>query len=221
MATTTTAGLGWVLIADAGTIGNLLTDNVATGTDTLADATGFVTAACTIESSTEQAWEGTRSLKMTATGGTAAVRMGGSSIVGTIPVVPGRTYTAIAHILGTGTPTFVRRMVIYWWTAAGNVAASTATVSGDTSAVTTSWQRFGVTGVAPGNAAFASFTPTRGSGGASGEIEYLDGISFHAGAGGLYVPPGVPVPNLGSRANPANTAQVQVWNPGNSTWITV
>jgi hypothetical protein len=147
--------------------------------------------------------------------------VGGSTSLGTIPVIPGYTYTGFCQVIGAAGVTFDRQATIYWWTAAGNVAASTANTTGTRAVVTTSWQRYAATGVAPANAAYASFVPIRIAGGGAGQVEYYDGHSFHVGAGGLWVAPGVPVPNLGIRANPADATQAQVWNPGNATWITV
>ena len=41
------------------------------------------------------------------------------------------------------------------------------------------------------------------------------------GAGGRWGLPGTPIAHLGIRPNPANTAQVQVWNDATNTWVTV
>ena len=204
-----------------GNIGNLLSENVATGTDTLSTTEGFVVTG-TGASSAEQAWQGVRSLKMTATANTSRVGVGGSNSSGNIPVVPNWTYTFLVYIRGDAGVTFTRRATIFWWTAAGNVAASTASVVGETIAVSSAgWTLYAVTGVAPANAAFGSASAMRVAGGAAGQVEFYDGFSFHVGPGGLWMPPGWPVPNLGVRANPSNSTQAQVWNPGNNTWITV
>jgi hypothetical protein len=76
-----------------------------------------------------------------------------------------------------------------------------------------------VTGVVPAGAAKVRIYPMWTDGGPG--TAALSSASFHRGAGGLWEPPGVPIPNLGIRANPADPTQVQVWNPGNTTWITV
>jgi hypothetical protein len=178
-------------------IGNLLTLNQATAA--ALDGFRFYNAAST--------WTPTLSsgkVRMTKDAtGSVAFRVGvgggissGSSAMtaGEIPVTPGTTYTATAKvqssagISGTVVPT------IYWWTSAGNVAASTASVAGAGLAASTSEQVGTVSAVAPANAAFASFA-MRGSGLTGNASETIDvwDFSFHRGAAGVYAPPGLPI----------------------------
>ncbi|MDP3013344.1 MAG: hypothetical protein Q8M92_03820 [Candidatus Subteraquimicrobiales bacterium] len=56
--------LGYELVEEKILPRNFFTPNIATGTDTGGNTTGFTAAASTITSSTEQAWEGTKSLKV-------------------------------------------------------------------------------------------------------------------------------------------------------------
>lgn len=205
-------------VAAPSVTGNLLTSNVATGTGTLGTTSGFLASSATVASSTDYAWEGSKSLKVTVTSTSNRASVGGTTSAGTIAVSAGQTYTFAAYVLAP-TVTKVVAARIYWFTSAGAALGSTNSTDYTTS---TSWQRASITAVAPATAAFASVMLFgTGAAWASGDVRYEDGYTFHVGAGGLWVPPGVPVPNLGSRANPADATQVQIWNPGNSTWITV
>lgn len=60
-----------------GMVGNLLSENIASGTDTDAATTGFTPQSVAIESSTDFAWKGTRSLKVTAASGNNRAVIGG------------------------------------------------------------------------------------------------------------------------------------------------
>ena len=218
--TSAASGLAWKShagadVAKASTVGNLLTANVATGTDTLGATAGFLVAGATIESSTTVALVGPRSLKVTVTDAYVIVYTPGSGVGGS-PVTPGDTYTALVAAQSTVSRAALAR--IYWYTADGIPISQVSSGSIATSA--TAWTLYTVTGVAPATAAYAA-TIWEPGGNVVGDVHYLDCWGFHVGAGGLWQPPGVPIPNLGIRANPADATQVQVWNPGNSTWITV
>jgi predicted phage tail component-like protein len=80
---------------------NLLSDNVASGTDTLSATTGFTVnnAGTTISSDTTEYWQGSRSFK-TVCDGTLTVQ--GAITAVTPYVVPGKTYTASVYLKGTG-----------------------------------------------------------------------------------------------------------------------
>ena len=222
--TSAASGLAWKSHADAdvaqaSTVGNLLTSNQASGTDTLGTTEGFRGAggSPTLASSTSQALTGSSSLKVTTTLTTA------TNIVSN-PVndsstwqaaTPGETLTAFASLYSSDTANW--RIALYFYDSAG--AFISATFS-DFVAAATSWKQLTVTAVAPATAARVFSLIGRDTG-ASGADTYFDNLSLHRGAGGLWVMPGVPIPNLGIRANPADSTQVQIWNPGNSTWITV
>ena len=203
-----------------GNVGNLLTANQATGTGTLSNTTGF-SGNPTLASSTDYAWEGVRSLKVTATSTSGTVFLGTNATTGSnIAVTPGMVYTAMCW-QKSETITKSHGIRIQWFQADGTTASAvTAVVSSAALALSPTWTLSLVAAVAPSDAAFARVSAVL-TGTGAGDVWHLDGFSFHRGAGGLWVPPGLVVPNLGTRANPSNSAQVQVWNPGNSTWITV
>lgn len=74
---------------------NLLTANVASGTDTLATATGFIATNMTISSSTDWAMTGSRSLKAVANLSVTSCypQVGGHFFQGDVVVTPGQVYT--------------------------------------------------------------------------------------------------------------------------------
>lgn len=82
---------------------NIYPANVRTGTDTSGDATGFAErpndTATTIASSTEQAWQGSRSLKVVGTGELVGVRLTATS-------TPGVVYTASVYVRSPVSATF-------------------------------------------------------------------------------------------------------------------
>ena len=200
--------------ADRASMGNLLSANQASLVDGTTD--GYLAPpGCTIEASTEAFYVDTHSLKMTATAdgvaqaNTLSVQLG--------PVRAGATVTLGAW---TRAATVARetRVQITWRDADGNGLGKSpyVSVSNDTSG----WVLNSVTAVVPeGATQFQLQFQVRDC--LVGESHYFDAATVHVGAGGEWVPPGVPVPNLGIRANPADSSQVQVWNPGNETWITV
>ena len=212
----TTEGMVW----KPGT-GLMVTENVATGTDTLGTTAGYSFTSATGASSTDRAVTGSRSLKLTLTAVAGRAFFGGTATSGTIPVVPGEPYHAeVTASSPSGTATRVR-VLIYWWTAAGNVAASTALTAGTDADLTDAWATYTVDAVAPADAAFACVVLNRFTGAAIDDVRYEDHHSFWRGAGGIRPQWGSPVAHTGIRTDPANSAQVQIWNPGNSTWITV
>lgn len=133
---------------------NLVSDNVASGTDTLSNTTGFNSNGnFTLSSDTAQYYQGSRALKMVCTASpNPYVTHGGIITNGTLPVVTGRTYTFAAYAMSTTiTRSFAPR--IYWYTAAGaNISLS----AGTSTALSSSWQLYSVTAQAPANAEFAS-----------------------------------------------------------------
>jgi hypothetical protein len=176
-----------------GTVGNLLTANQASGTDTLGDTTGFTASGATLTSSTTSPYQGSKCLLATATNANARTMFGGDTASGTIPVIGGDTYTFIARLRSTSVTKQIR-LRIYWWTSAGNVAASTASVNGDAVTLSSSWLESRLVAVAPSNAAFASLAvlPVGGDF-VSSDTYSMDALSFHRGAAGTFSLPGVPV----------------------------
>ena len=215
--TSASGGLKWGThaeadVAKASQVGNLLTANQAS---IETDTAGFLNPfGCTIARSTTEALSGAASLAATATG--AALYFLTPPATAGVPVSPGGTYTfsvwaKAGGASATGTP------YIQWYNGATKISesgGSAATIS------SSGWMLLSVTAVAPATATHAAVYPFLTSA-TIADVYYFDCFGFWLGAGGLWVPPGVPVPNLGSRANPADATQVQVWNPGNATWITV
>ena len=214
--------------ASAALIGNRLPANVATGTDTLGTTAGFQTyAGKVLASSTAYALPGgLRSLRVPLNGSNAAVGWAGVSTVfqaaNVVPVVQGVPVTCIAHVMSPS-QTKTLRYILYWWKADGTASATPLT-NGATFTTSSTFTRQELTALPPADAAFVTATISNGVGATwtSGDEYYIDGISLHVGAGGQVVPPGMPVPGLGFRADPTNPAQVQVHVPGTAnTWVTV
>lgn len=175
-------------------IGNMLTTNQA---DVETDTTGFTPTSVTLDASTDYAKFGTKSLKVTTTGASGTrVMMYGSTGAGTLPILANRTYTFSAWVLAPSV-TKTYGVIIYWWTSAGNVAASTASIVGGTVTTSSAWQKVMVTGVAPANAAFASLRFS-GASMTTGDIYYVDGFQFVEGTGGRFTLPGKQVTDLGT-----------------------
>jgi hypothetical protein len=181
-----------------GNIGNLLTAAQAT-----VNTTGLFTPAnCT---------ESTAGVFTATATGTISARLP------TLTVVPGDTVTFRSTIAATGRTI---RSGIQFRNAADSAnvgsASYSATIAAGASGIC------GITVVVPAGAERVRFYPMWSVGsGSVGDTGTVTSIGYWIGSGGLWVPPGVPVPNLGTRANPADATQVQVWNPGNATWITV
>lgn len=184
----------WSLLQYNPNSGNMFTPNQASAET---DTTGFFATQCTIATSAAYARTGTKSLEMTATNVAARVFLGGSSSAGTTPVTANQTYTFSAWVLA---PTAAKAIgaQIYWWTSAGNVAASTATIAGIAVTTSSAWQLLTVTGVAPANAAFASVRVGAGSGIGVGEVYYFDSFQFVEGTGGRFTLPGRAVADIGT-----------------------
>ena len=172
--------------------------------------------------------QGTRAILLTKTTATSVAPLTGWNIAGTgfatssvgtqLSVTPGETWTVFAS-LSSDTVTDSAVVALVWADASGTVLSRTTSTAVALSATP---KRYGVTGIAPANAARLGIEIGRSSATALTTFRCLiDAVSVHRGAGGLWSPPGVPVPNLGTRANPDDATQVQVWNPGNNTWITV
>ena len=204
-------GQGGVLrwsVSVANTTGNMLTANQASGTDTLSDTTGFTTSSATATSSTDEALQGSRSLKVVTSANSGRAMMYGSTTSGTMPVEPGETYTFRVDAKQTAGTALLAVAYIYWWTSAGNVAASTASVNGTGVVLTSSWQTVSVTATAPANAAFASMWLGRGGSGTAVMTRYEDRHGFWKGTGGDWSMPGQRI--TGVTGGPAMEVQAQV-----------
>ena len=199
-------------------LGNLLQSNQAS---VETNTTGFYPLnACTLARSTSWAGWGSASLAVTCSAtGTASVGTTGNSTSDGIPVAvtPGQTITVTALVKNNTGVTRNAKIGAYFYNSGGayQELSESSTVTGSESGVLLTH-----TCVVPTGAAYVGDVVTVGSGSAS-DIVYMDCFGVWLGAGGLWQPVGVPIPNLGVRANPSNSAQAQVWNPGNNTWITV
>ena len=172
-----------------GTVGNLLTANQASGTDTLGTTVGFESVnACTLASSTAQAAQGTRSLLIAATANSPTAQTTGGTAG--IPVTVGDTYTVSAQVrVGTATGR-TASVGLRWFTAAGAVVGSVN--FGAEVTLSTSWQTISKTEVAPATAAFAALC-IKSQTAVSTETFYVDCLSLHRGVGGQWAMPGVPI----------------------------
>ena len=143
---------------------------------------------------------------------------GGDLIVLTpqkMAVTPGDTITAQATLttVGCGGKCYV----VFYTAAGGDAGGHTfgSTVAAGTTAGVSS-----VTTVVPATAAtvefYANYHPAT-----VGQTVTVTKATVHRGAAGVWQLPGLPIPNLGIRPNPADTSQVQIWNDATATWITV
>jgi hypothetical protein len=166
-------------------IGNLLTANQASGTDTLSDTTGFTAYTnCTIASSTAQALQGSRSLAVTATAATWTM-----TLTSQVPADPGERYTAsVASRAATAAAQC--RVDIAFYTPG---ASWLATVNGaQVSNTTTGWTTVTATGVAPAGAGLALVVYTFEAA-SVGHVHYTDCWGLWRGAGGQWAMPGLPI----------------------------
>ena len=223
--TSAASGLAWKSHADAdvaqaSTVGNLLTSNQAS---VETDTAGFVgyTNVADLDVSTEHARHGTHSLKVTSAGSDdTRVQLSEGLYTYTVPLVPLLPHTFLVYVKSEATSRTVSATVIWRDSAGDGTGSPTSVTSAAVTSSTSDWTLIQVTGVAPATAANAQPVVTF-AGSVAAEVHYIDCLSFHVGAGGEWQMPGVPTPDLGIRANPADATQVQIWNPGNATWITV
>lgn len=173
------------------TVGNLLTDNQASGTDTLADTTGFAAGSGSpvLASSTAQAASGSRSLSWTTAAiddEKVAVTPSPYDPVNFTPVTPGTVVTAQLKVKSSAAEPFSLR--IYWY----STSYVDATIGGNVTSSTSKWTTITVTGVAPAGCDRMLIILQRNSG-AIGTVHYLDEMTLHKGTGGLWAMPGEPI----------------------------
>ena len=167
-------------------IGNLLTANQASATDTLADTTGFYAFQnCTIARSTAQYYHGSGSLLASQTGGTSYIAGLSTDLApaGLIPV--GETVTLQVKVrAGAASSTAA---LVRFSSNVGNVDGTSVTLS------TSGWVTASVTLNVPTGVTEAYFfvvvTDTSGTGSA-----YTDDYGLWRGAGGLFQMPGAVIP---------------------------
>lgn len=235
--TTTAAGVKWGPVPG---VGNLLTENQASGTDTLGTTAGFDVSLyqCTVASSTVRAYQGTRSLRITATGASPTVRFAyGTS---GIPVTPGYSYTFLAQAWITGTTSMFKVGMAYYNAAGTNLGDTYPTAWVSTRG---GWVASSFTATAPATAVYAA-PLLQGGSAVAGDTFDVDALSFHKGVAGDFGMPGIPITGtqsaweqvtlladlpaagnfLGRKIQvtsglgyPANTGQIMVWN--GSGWV--
>jgi hypothetical protein len=172
-------------------IGNLLTANQASGTDTLGDTTGFASYNATLSRSTAWSAQGSGSLLVTPTGANPTVDITPQGTSG-IPVVPGETVTGtFTARAGTATGRTGVLFVAFYnsggtWLSAPSTAV---TLSGSTDSTAT------LTTVAPANAAYMGLTATSYTA-LTGETFYIDKAGLWEGTGGQWAMPGQPILGL-------------------------
>ena len=170
-------------------IGNLLTANQASCTDTLGNTTGFTASNATLSRSTAWSAQGSGSLLVTATGTGVAVDLSPPG-TGGLPITPGETVTATATVKG-GTSTDALALRIIFWDSGGGVVSypqTYVTLSGTPQTPT-------VTATVPAGAAFVSLAAT-GDSMTSGDTYYIDKAGLWRGAGGTWAMPGQPILGL-------------------------
>lgn len=156
---------------------NLLTPNQAS---IETDATGWAAAtnAPTIARDTSQFLDGAASLSITATVATTATSVKAQPST-TVPVVPGKMYTAKANwkVDAAVASPQAARIAINWRDAAGAIITST-TGSNTATLSSASWTEATVSGVAPTLAVTAGLEPTIGGTPAIGDKYYMDRVSI-------------------------------------------
>ena len=173
-------------------VGNLLPLNVATGTDTLSNTTGFrvVSGSTVITSSTDMAYSGTRSLKVDPSAGFGIVALDSTMRA---PVEPGQSYTMTVKVRAAPGVSGSLRLAVAWYTSGGSIVSQELTLP-LISVNDTEWAVVSHSGlIAPATAAFADTFIYQASGGLLTSAFYTDEWTFHRGSAGLWSPPGTPV----------------------------
>lgn len=166
-------------------IGNLLTANVATGTDTLGTTEGFTVAASEIVSSTDMAHTGTRSLRFNRIStGQAIIGAGGYLNSGSLPVTEGVPFTATVQVASTKEANMNLR--VYWFMADG-VTSAGARAQSSSPVILPTFQELRVVAVPPAGARFASLVVASVANVfGAGDYIYTDTWGFWQGAGGFW-----------------------------------
>jgi hypothetical protein len=208
----TTAAMA--LKVNTATVGNLLTANQATGTDTLGNTTGFIDqgGSPTFVSSTDEAVSGTKSLKVTWNGtSTNYIEISGTAANNWFAVTPGSTITVKA-MNKAGADTWAYRA---FWYQANETASATSSTVHPVATQSASWHAADATFIAPADAAFMYVLLYRDNG-VNGDITYFDNLSVHFGAGGQWALPGTPITNLGFYTDESCGRRLFQWDANNS-----
>jgi hypothetical protein len=200
--------------AEKATVGNLLPDNVASGTDTLGTIDGFTSVGgATLSSTTIDSVSGTRALRAVATLDTNAVYVSCPSDK-RIPVTPGQVMTLTAKVK---TPATTGEQ----WVARMEFTGVTTLIGPTTLVNNVSWTEVSWVGVVPEGATTVRWHFRRMVG-ATGAVSYFDNLSIHAGAGGNWAMPGAPITGLGKRVTHPNVDDVlaEQWDDAKGRWQT-
>lgn len=131
----------------------------------------------TMAGSATGAFLGSNSLKITSNGTTTPSVHTPTGVSG-IPVTPGRSYSWAGTMIKDATATARTWTInVTWWSAAG---AQLTTVSITSVSTDSGFASMGNAATAPPTAAFASFEAMVNGTASSGEIHYLDAVSFGA-----------------------------------------
>lgn len=187
-------------------IGNLLTDNQASGGDTLGTTDGFTAVGGTL---TYQPSGGVTNghfrLDTTTTNAYVDTQ--------NVDALPETTYTLTMSVRGTpGTLVYIN-LVAY-----GDGAGYISETTDQKFLLTSEWATYSRTWKTPAGTKTVRPRPIR-TNVAGAEID-IDHVSFHRGAGGDWAMPGTPIVNLGRRVTHPNTDDVlvEVWDAGLGRW---
>jgi hypothetical protein len=193
-------------------VGNLLTENQASGTDALGTTEGFTATNATISSDTGWAARGTRSLLLTSTGTNGYITpINPATGNSRWPVSAGDTVT-FQFVARSATVTRNARATLIWQTNGTYLTEKNADV-----VLSPSGGLASITAVAPAGANVAALRILLIST-VVGESMAVDDLGFWVGAGGDWAMPGVPITNLGIRTNPTS-GYVEAWN--GTAWVKV
>lgn len=140
---------------------------------------GWIGNNCNIQLSTEQAWQGTHSIRTDFTGLVGGPYYGPSG--SRVPCTPGQIYTGSMYVKA-GYLTKQMRATLLWYEFQSGGVRITKT-DGDLTVISDSeWTRVSVTGTAPANANYVAFTVNPNTTVPVGQYMYVDGALLEEGA---------------------------------------
>lgn len=160
--------------------------NLCTNPTFETNITGPTGSNCTTAQSSTQAYDGTYSLRMTATAANMAItRIGATGFTG----VAGTQYTASCYVYQTTTPRTGSLALGFY--DAGGVLIGSFTIPTPVALTQNAWTRLTATATAPANTAHIAYVlyVDAGSVGAASDVAYVDGILIEAASSaGTYFP---------------------------------
>jgi hypothetical protein len=210
-------------VANAATVGNLLTANVASGGDSLGGLTWFPTAhfQSTAVRTTDHAAHGTGSVLATGTAvGFCHFAINNSGTNG-LPLnyrLPIKASAAVKRVTGVSGSA---KIYVWWFTSSGTACTSAYTVGGSSYINSSTFTTIQDTFVPPADAAYAEARVIYSTG-AIGDSVAIDDFGVWFGAGGDWAMPGVPIANLGITVSRPNTDDYlcQQWSSTEGKWVT-